>query len=614
MSTFTSLLSNPRYYRTKITLLDTRLPSLSSYGSQSSKHNGHKYDNEPIETTEWPPQNPHAASIDSSRIVRSDYAKAAYTRLAAGGQEQWRTGYGSCGIYKIKSGLASPGERPCRIKNCDHSAVYKEGGLILTAGKQESEYVKKAKKNAEDLGLRVQGLGNPAEIMKVLERGSIGPHDTSTNGSGVEDDSQNKVLAEKSAYVGETGYVNWSSGWVDNGRAMANVLVDAIRASLRRNRDSCKGQITFVQGKASQLLFASQDGENRNRYPSSRDKDVLPVEGVVLDDPASTTIKASLTILATGASTSAFLDLRDHVVATGQPVAYVPITASEAAALEHMPLLLNLTTGFFIVPPVPNRPSTSVSTTPGPRLRSKGEGKLGEETETMPFVLKVAHHTFGYVNPTPVTLPLLSNISKSGEKGEREGRTIYPSLPSPHFSPIPSSAEQILLQHLSHALPRHPSLSRLTFPSASSPRSSSSSPSYSSGGLMASTRLCYYTDTPHGDFLITCHPTHPHLFLATGGSGHGFKFLPVLGDKIVEAIEGTLEPELADLWTFHSQHQVHTSPALRDCKGGGGKREWWSCEDGSRAGRRGVLLEQAFREDMENEGVEETVGRKRSKL
>jgi sarcosine oxidase/L-pipecolate oxidase len=28
------------------------------------------------------------------------------------------------------------------------------------------------------------------------------------------------------------------------------------------------------------------------------------------------------------------------------------------------------------------------------------------------------------------------------------------------------------------------------------------------------------------------------LFLATGGSGHGYKFLPVIGERIVDVVEG----------------------------------------------------------------------------
>lgn len=41
-----------------------------------------------------------------------------------------------------------------------------------------------------------------------------------------------------------------------------------------------------------------------------------------------------------------------------------------------------------------------------------------------------------------------------------------------------------------------------------------------------------------------------NLFLATGGSGHAFKFLPVLGEKISDAIEGNLPGYLKDKWSF----------------------------------------------------------------
>ncbi|KAF9268707.1 FAD dependent oxidoreductase [Marasmius fiardii PR-910] len=61
-----------------------------------------------------------------------------------------------------------------------------------------------------------------------------------------------------------------------------------------------------------------------------------------------------------------------------------------------------------------------------------------------------------------------------------------------------------------------------------------------------STRLCWYNDTPDGNWLIGKHPRDPGLVLATGGSGHAFKFLPVLGRIVADAIQGTLDSQLAD--------------------------------------------------------------------
>ena len=51
-------------------------------------------------------------------------------------------------------------------------------------------------------------------------------------------------------------------------------------------------------------------------------------------------------------------------------------------------------------------------------------------------------------------------------------------------------------------------------------------------------RVCAYADTVDGDFLIAAHPDRPGLTVAGGGSGHGFKFAPVLGGLVADAVEG----------------------------------------------------------------------------
>ncbi len=51
-------------------------------------------------------------------------------------------------------------------------------------------------------------------------------------------------------------------------------------------------------------------------------------------------------------------------------------------------------------------------------------------------------------------------------------------------------------------------------------------------------RLCPYCMTPDENFLIARHPERPGLTVATGGSGHAFKFMPVLGDIIADEVEG----------------------------------------------------------------------------
>lgn len=50
-------------------------------------------------------------------------------------------------------------------------------------------------------------------------------------------------------------------------------------------------------------------------------------------------------------------------------------------------------------------------------------------------------------------------------------------------------------------------------------------------------RLCWYSDSVDNSFVIDYVPNTENLILANGGSGHGFKFLPVLGEHVVDVVE-----------------------------------------------------------------------------
>ncbi len=62
-------------------------------------------------------------------------------------------------------------------------------------------------------------------------------------------------------------------------------------------------------------------------------------------------------------------------------------------------------------------------------------------------------------------------------------------------------------------------------------------PSLQDAGVVY-TRLCLYADTQDEDFWIARDPDLGGLTVASGGSGHGFKFGPVLGSLIADAVEG----------------------------------------------------------------------------
>jgi len=57
------------------------------------------------------------------------------------------------------------------------------------------------------------------------------------------------------------------------------------------------------------------------------------------------------------------------------------------------------------------------------------------------------------------------------------------------------------------------------------------------------TRVCQYENTANGDFLIDMHPDHPNVWLVGGGSGHGFKHGPVVGEYVTGRISGEVAVE-----------------------------------------------------------------------
>jgi len=57
------------------------------------------------------------------------------------------------------------------------------------------------------------------------------------------------------------------------------------------------------------------------------------------------------------------------------------------------------------------------------------------------------------------------------------------------------------------------------------------------------TRVCQYENTSNGDFLIDRHPDFSNVWLAGGGSGHGFKHGPAFGEYTANMVLGEGKPE-----------------------------------------------------------------------
>src|ERR1041384_323822 len=60
---------------------------------------------------------------------------------------------------------------------------------------------------------------------------------------------------------------------------------------------------------------------------------------------------------------------------------------------------------------------------------------------------------------------------------------------------------------------------------------------------VSETRVCQYENTSNGDFLIDQHPGFENVWLVGGGSGHGFKHGPAVGEYVTQMLSGDGTPE-----------------------------------------------------------------------
>ncbi|KAK3049103.1 hypothetical protein LTR09_009522 [Extremus antarcticus] len=333
-----------------------------------------------------------AASIDSSRIIRPDYPNPAYAKLAAQAQQHWRGEFGAEGRY-TESGLA----------------------LLLYD---------------DDVDLSKESFqGSLQNVMEKLGL-KVGPRSEGGQVTVLEDQQAIKsVIKNMPGDLGEYGYVNWTSGWAHAENAMLHL----------RSLVLATGRVEFRTAEVEHLLFSP---------------DSSAVSGVV--STSGEHITASLTILATGAWTPKFLDLRGIASASGQVLAYLTLTASEQEALGSNPTIFDKSNGMFIIQPSAH-------------------------------VLKIARHGYGYANFVSIPHP-----ERPGS-----GENITVSLPRTKQDDadlnIPPEGERACREFLARTIP------------------------YLADRAFDHTRICWYLDTPSEDWLIDYHPKYSGLFVATGG-------------------------------------------------------------------------------------------------
>ena len=70
-------------------------------------------------------------------------------------------------------------------------------------------------------------------------------------------------------------------------------------------------------------------------------------------------------------------------------------------------------------------------------------------------------------------------------------------------------------------------------------------------------RVCQVENTANGDFLIDIHPDFDNVWIVGGGSGHGFKHGPYLGQYVADRVTGrTGDPALAKLFALAGRADI----------------------------------------------------------
>ncbi|KAK5453475.1 hypothetical protein LTS15_006660 [Exophiala xenobiotica] len=73
-------------------------------------------------------------------------------------------------------------------------------------------------------------------------------------------------------------------------------------------------------------------------------------------------------------------------------------------------------------------------------------------------------------------------------------------------------------------------------------------------------RMCWDAVTPDQDWLISPHPKCDNLYIAAGGSFHGWKFFPCIGKYVTKMLLGNLDEEKARRWAWDRNYNGGRCP------------------------------------------------------
>lgn len=277
------------------------------------------------------------------------------------------------------------------------------------------------------------------------------------------------------------GYISQDAGWADSGAAMEWLRQQVIQTGRVRTETG------YVQG----LIYAEHTavhGDNR------------VVRGVRLLNGRD--LFADLTIVAAGSHTPRILELDTLCDVYSEVIAYIRLSPQECDRFRQVdfPIFVNADRCVFAI--APDREGFlklgKFSHSGRIDVRQSAGVIIGPRQNRLPPREQWCDPTFGFGG----------DIDPSKELDEQAKETLaeYRAFLNELFLPPRVEAETMPFADIA----RRP---------------------------FTKIRRCWYTDTPATDFIIDYHPSsRGTLFVASGGSDHAFKFLPVIGEKIASLL------------------------------------------------------------------------------
>ncbi|KAM5349736.1 hypothetical protein ACJ41O_006241 [Fusarium nematophilum] len=206
--------------------------------------------------------------------------------------------------------------------------------------------------------------------------------------------------------------------------------------------------------------------------------------------------QADIVVVATGANTATLVEAQKEVEAQCSAICVLQLRPDEIAKYKDMPVISNLEQGMFAF----SRPIEL-----GP---NKATGIIFPPVEDGLVKLISCRAITNYKNKI---LPGTSILHSTGD---------YP------FDGSPQEIEDEVRSFVRDTVPE---LADCPF---------------------ISTKLCWDGVAKDLNFRVCPYPDSKGLYIATIGSNHGFKFLPVIGKYVVDMLEGNLGKAWSDLWAW----------------------------------------------------------------